>query len=64
LRNSLKEVREANRMSQEELADISGISRTTISALENYKSEVTKTDTLVKLADVFNKKVTEIFFLE
>lgn len=63
MKNRLKEFREKKKMSQEELAEISGISRTTISDLENGKKEVTTNVTLEKLANALGKKVSTIFFL-
>lgn len=60
----IKEVREAAKMTQEELAEKSGVSRTTISQLENGTLRITTTKTLVKLARALNKSVDQIFFDE
>ena len=57
----IKEARLEMNMTQEELAEKSGISRATISALENGKVEITTTDTLVKLAKALNRRVSDIF---
>ena len=46
----IKEVREEKRMTQEELSAKSGISRTTISGLENGTLRSTSTKTLLKIA--------------
>ena len=46
----IKELREAMKMTQEELAEKSGVSRGTISALENGIDRTTTSKTLVKLA--------------
>jgi Predicted transcriptional regulators len=62
MKNRLKEIREEQGFSQEELAEISGVSSSIISEIENDRSEVTKTDTLVKLADALDSKVSEMFF--
>lgn len=62
MENKLREVREKKGISQEGLAKISDVSRGTISALENGKADVVKTDTLVKLANALGKKVSDIFF--
>lgn len=63
MKNKLKEIREKKGLSQEQLAEISGISRTTISDLENEKKQVTTNVTLEKLANALGKKVTSIFFI-
>ena len=48
-------------MSQQELAEKSGVSRATLSGLENGKIEVTTTETLIKIATALEKKVSDIF---
>jgi len=58
----IKEVRESINMSQEELAEKSKVSRTTISGLESGRVNVTTTDTLKKIADALGKKISDIFF--
>lgn len=62
MKNILKKIREEAGMSQEELSKISGVSRTTISELENDKTEVITNTTLEKLSIALNKKVSDIFF--
>lgn len=57
----IKEARIKMNLTQEELARKSGVSRATISALENGKAEITTTDTLVKLANALNQRVSDIF---
>lgn len=64
MKNILKEIREEEKISQEELAKKSTVSRTIISELENGKTDVITNITLEKLAKALNKKVTEIFFIE
>lgn len=64
MKNELKKYRIKAGLSQEELAEKSGVSRTTISGLENADITVTTTSTLQKLADALNKKVSTIFFKE
>lgn len=54
----LKSIREKKGLTQEELAAKSGISRATISNLENNPEAVTTTDTLKKLAAALNVKVS------
>lgn len=58
----LRQAREELGMTQEELAKKSGISRATISMLENGRSSCVKTATLVKLADTLGKRVSDLFF--
>ena len=60
----LKEVREEKGMTQEELAEKSGVSRGTISAIENGTSRATTTKTLVALARALGTTVERIFFTE
>lgn len=54
---NIKRERELKGMTQEELAKKSGISRATISTLENDPDAVTTTSTLKKLAEALNVKV-------
>lgn len=56
-----KEVRKSKKMSQEELAKASGVSRTIISGLENGSITVTTTKTLKLIADAMNEPVSSIF---
>ena len=49
-------------MTQEELAEKSGVSRGTISALENGIDRTTTSKTLVKLAQALDTTVDRIFF--
>ena len=58
----IKELREAMEMTQEELAEKSGVSRGTISALENGIDRTTTSKTLVKLAQALDTTVDRIFF--
>lgn len=58
----IKELREAMKMTQEELAEKSGVSRGTISALENGIDRTTSSKTLVKLAQALDTTVDRIFF--
>ena len=57
----IKEVRESKNMSQEDLASKSGISRGTISRLENGYDVVTTTNTLMKLAEALEVTIDQIF---
>lgn len=60
----IKEIREKRGMTQEELAEKSGVSRTTISALENGTERATMTKTLINLAKALGVTVDAIFFAE
>ena len=57
----IKEIREALGVTQEELAEKSGISRGTISALENGTARATTTKTLLKIASALDTTVDQIF---
>ena len=54
---NIKGEREAKKMSQEDLAALSGVSRATISNLENNPDAITTTETLRKLATALGVKV-------
>ena len=58
----VKEVREERRMTQEELAKKSGVSRPTIIAIETGTAKDVKISTLLKLANALGTTVSEIFF--
>lgn len=58
----IKELRKKMKISQEELAAKSGVSRALISGLETGTIQETSTATLKKLAFFFNVKVSELFF--
>lgn len=63
IKNRLKELRELSGMSQETLSKKSGISRATLSKIENNEEVNVNTRTIAKLADVFNVNPSEIFLL-
>ena len=58
----LKEIREGKGMTQEELAKASGVSRVTISAIENNNEYQAKTGTLLALAKAMETTIDKIFF--
>lgn len=60
----IKELREEQKMSQEELANKAGVSRIVISNLETGARDVTTTKTLAKIAGVLNVRVQDLFFDE
>ena len=63
IKNRLKELREERGISQEKLSELSGISRTTLSKIENNEEVGVNTRTIAKLAEVFNVKPSEIFLM-
>lgn len=58
----VKEIREAQGITQEELEKKSGVSRQTISAIENNDDYQAKTGTLLALAKALNTTVDKLFF--
>lgn len=60
----IKEVREEKNMTQDELSKKSGVSRGTISALENGTSRATTTKTLTKIARALDTTVDVLFFAQ
>lgn len=63
IQNRLKAIREEHGMTQTELAEKTGISRTTISKIENNEEAVVTTKTIAKIAAVFAVAPSEIFLL-
>ena len=59
--NRLKEVRESRGVSQEKLAELSGISRQTISKIETDPEFNAKVDTIKRLADALDVSFHDIF---
>jgi putative transcriptional regulator len=62
MKNKLRELREASRWTQGELAERLGVSRQTINAIETEKYDPSLPLAL-KLARLFRRPVEEIFFL-
>lgn len=60
----LKEIREQKGITQEELEKASGVSRQTISAIENNDNYQAKTGTLIAIARALETTVDKIFFEE
>ena len=58
----IKEHRQKIGMSQEELAEKSGVSRAIISGLESGRVTVTSTKTIEKIAKALDKEVSDIFY--
>ena len=61
VKNRLKEFRESKGMTQEMLAEKAGLSRQTISKIENNEEVNVNTRTIAKLAEVLGMKPSEIF---
>lgn len=57
----IKEIREKKRMSQAELAELSGVSRATIIRIESADNVVINTKTLDKLASALGVSVRTLF---
>lgn len=62
MQNKLKEIRKEKGLTQVQLATNSGVSRMTIIGLESGRATVTKTNTLLKLAEALGVTVSQIFF--
>ena len=60
--NKIRFYRQKLGMSQEELAEKSGVSRVTISYLETGKQPVVTNETMMKIANALEKSVKTIFF--
>ena len=60
----LREIRTGLKMTQEDLAHKSGVSRATISGLESGNIRVTTTETLRKIAIALGVQVSDLIFLE
>ena len=63
MKNSIRVERAINRMTQAQLAELIGVSRQTIVAIESEKY-VPSTVLSLKIARVFDKRVDDIFELE
>ena len=61
LKNKLKEIRKEKNISQQELADMVGVSRNTISSLETGQYEPTAKLALI-LSVALDKKFEDIFY--
>ncbi|MDP3312712.1 helix-turn-helix transcriptional regulator [Lutibacter sp.] len=63
MNNSIKIERAIKNLTQAQLAEIVGVSRQTINAMELNKY-VPSTVLALKIGNVFNKQVEDIFYLE
>ena len=63
IENSVRRLRfNNNEMTQQELADLVGISRQTVVAIEKYKY-TPSLELAFKIALAFNKEIQEVFFI-
>lgn len=60
----IKELRVAAKITQAQLADKSGVSRSIINGLETGRTTTTTTETLCKIAEALGCAVGDIFFAE
>ena len=63
LKNNLKEIRQKNRFTQEELGTDVGVSRQTIIYIERYRYKPTL-ELAMKLAQKLNIKIDKLFYFE
>ena len=63
MKNNIRVERAILRITQQQLAEMIGVSRQTINAIESEKY-VPSTVLALKIAKVCNKRVDDIFFLE
>lgn len=62
MKTKIKQYRELKKISQEELAKKSGVSRATISGLENETIKVTTNTTMDKIANALGVSTIELFY--
>lgn len=62
MKNRVKEYREKEGLTQEELSKKSDVSRNTISAIETGTNTNVTYEVMEKIANALNKKVATIFF--
>lgn len=60
----VKDLREAMNMTQEELSEKSGVSRATISGIENGTERNTSSRTLLNIAKALNTTIGNLFIAE
>ena len=63
LKNNLKEFRQKNGLTQEELGNYVGVSRQTIISIERYRYKPTL-ELAMKIAAKLNTKIEKLFFFE
>ena len=63
MKNNIKELRKGRKLRQEDLAEILGVTRQTVIAIENNKYDPTL-ELAMKISEYFNVSVNEIFHFE
>ena len=63
MKNNIRELRKSKSLRQEDLAEILGVTRQTIIAIENNKYDPTL-ELAMKISEYFDKSVNEIFQLK
>ena len=63
MKNNIKSFRKQLKLTQEDIASKTGVTRQTINAIENNKYSPTL-ELAMKLAIIFNKSVEEVFQLD
>ena len=63
MKNNIKELRKSKSLRQEDLAEILGVTRQTIIAIENNKYDPTL-EPAMKISEYFEMSVNEIFSLK
>lgn len=63
VKNRLKELRAEREISQEELSEMCGISRATLSKIENNEEVNVNTRTIAKIAEAFDVRPSDIFLM-
>lgn len=61
MKNKIKEFREERKMTQNQLSEKSGVSRSIISGLESGRTKTTTTDTLYRIAVALDVQINELF---
>ena len=64
MQNRIAEYRRTAGLSQEKLAELAGVSRTTIWALETNRATTVLSSTILSIARALGRTVDEIFFEE
>lgn len=63
IKNRVKELRTERNMTQEKLCEMTGLSRTTLSKIENNDEVNVNTRTIAKLAEVLEADPFDIFLM-
>lgn len=64
MQNKIKEIRESQNITQEELSKKANVSRTIISFLETERRLVTTNVVMFKISNALGKKVSEVFNID